>query len=77
MNSKQRRIDKRQFRYYVSLTSERRNENGYNTMWDWCVTAFGNSRKYKHCWRESWRHIGTEWQFTTEESATLFALRWK
>jgi len=76
MNSKQRRQDRRKWQYHVLVSPETRYANGYDTMWDWCLKNFGNSKKQKHHWREKWGHIGTHWQFTSAESAVLFTLTW-
>ena len=76
MNSKQRRIDRRKWKYRVRIDRAKRFEHGYENMFAWCVKSFGNTGKHEHQWRESWNHVGTEWQFTTEEGATLFMMRW-
>jgi hypothetical protein len=77
MNSKQRRKDYRLWKFEVMLSGEQRNQNGYDAMFDWCVSTFGNKPfSTKQNWREAHRHFGTCWQFTNQESATLFMLRW-
>jgi hypothetical protein len=78
MNSKQRRKDRRMFKYSVRISNDKRSANGYDNMFDWCTTTFGNSiRTQKICsWREKHHYVGTYWQFSTETGASLFALKW-
>ena len=78
MNSKQRRKDRRRFKYSVRPTRESADDH-YDEMYDWCVATFGNSAKIRGggvVWREEHHHRGTHWQFTYEQGATLFALKW-
>jgi len=75
MNSKQRRQDRKKWKYSVRLTYEQADRNGYDNMFDWCCDTFGNG---KVCagWREKHQEIGTWWQFTNSKKAALFALKW-
>ena len=78
MNSKQRRTDRRYFKYSVCPSVDTA-DNHYDEMFDWCVATFGNSAKLRTggvVWREKHHHRGTHWKFTTEQGAALFALRW-
>lgn len=75
MNSKQRRKDRRRWRYSVRLTTSDVMIKEYNQMWDWCRDTFGNGRRCAG-WREKFGHFGTCWQFTSDKKAALFALRW-
>ena len=76
MNSKQRRRDERKWRYQVEIPYEKASRNDYDTMFDWCQDMWGNGRKCAG-WREKHGHVGTCWQFTSEEKAVLFAMRWR
>jgi len=71
MNSKQRRADRKRWKYTVSI-NERRSFLDYDNMYDWCVTNFKNTGD----WREKHGHFGTCWQFVDSDKATAFALRW-
>jgi hypothetical protein len=75
MNSKQRRKDARKWQWHVHLDFEHADRNGYDNMFDWCRDTFGNGKKCAG-WRECHNYIGTWWQFTSKEKATLFMLRW-
>jgi hypothetical protein len=75
MNSKQRRRDKKLWKYEVNLTYEQVDRNGYDNMFDWCRDTFGNNLR-NGGWREKHGHYGTCWQFKTQERATVFTLRW-
>ena len=77
MNSKQRRQDKRRWKWTVPLSLKQRNNNDYDQMFDWCVATYGNGAKRNVGWREAHRHVGTLWEFDQEQGAILFALRWK
>lgn len=79
MNAKQRRQDARLFKYEVRVTDYAMINQRYDEMFNWCVSTFGNSRKMGKnviCWREKFGHVGDCWQFSTQEGATLFALKW-
>jgi hypothetical protein len=71
MNSKQRRKDKRKWKYSVRYSHT--DIERYNEMWDWCAATFGNHKD--ETWREKFGHIGDYWQFETEQAMTLFVLR--
>ena len=75
MNSKQRRQDRKKWKYNVRLSYDRADQHGYDNMFNWCRDTFGNG---KVCagWREKHQEIGTWWQFTDSKNAALFALRW-
>jgi hypothetical protein len=75
MNSRQRRYDRKKWRYQVKLSYEQADRNGYDRMFAWCRDTFGNSVECSG-WREKHRHIGTWWQFTSAKKAALFSLRW-
>jgi hypothetical protein len=51
MNSKQRRADRKEWRYEVTI-DEGKSFADYDAMFDWCVTNFGNGRGIK---RNGWR----------------------
>jgi hypothetical protein len=81
MNSKQRRQDRKKWKYRISTTA--RDWDHYNAMWEWLKSQHGiiNSR----CgWRDRVRNrtnlpyenYQVVWQFTKENDATLFALKW-
>ena len=76
MNSHQRRKDRRHWKYYVKLSYEHLDRNGYDNMFDWCRDTWGNGIRCAG-WREKHHCIGTWWQFTTEKQAVLFAMKWK
>jgi hypothetical protein len=79
MNAKQRRQDRRLFKYEVRVKDYEMIYERYYEMFDWCVATFGNTRKMKKdivCWREKFGHFGDCWQFSTEQGAALFALKW-
>jgi len=83
MNSKQRRRDKRIWRYKISTYPISYVE--YNEMWKWLVSKHG---KLSHCcgWRDRVRYnaldaciedeLLVDWQFVKEKHAIEFALRW-
>ena len=80
MNSKQRRQDRKKWKYHVRLTYDQADRNGYDNMFDWCRDTFGNGVR-NNLWREeSWsefhQEFGTSWQFTDGKTAALFALKW-
>jgi hypothetical protein len=74
MNAKQRRIDRRRWKYDIDFTFAQVIERDYDLMWDWCVATFKNNGGK---WREPFGPPGVKWQFTKPEYATLFALRWQ
>lgn len=74
MNSKQRKQDRRKWKYHIRLTYDQADQNGYDNMFDFCRDTWGNGRRCAG-WREKHRYIGTWWQFTDEKKAVLFALR--
>ena len=79
MNAKQRRQDRRLFKYEVRIEDFSKACNHYDEMFNWCVATFGNTRKITKdviCWREKFGHRGDYWQFSTEQGAALFALKW-
>lgn len=54
MNSKQRRLDARAWRWHVMLSHETVRSNGYDNMFDWCVATFGNNNRVTDGgWRET------------------------
>ena len=75
MNSKQRRQDAKKWKYYVNLTYNQADRNGYDNMFDWCRNTFGNGVR-NDIWRERHCHTGTCWQFTSDKAAVLFAMKW-
>ena len=76
MNAKQRRRDRRKWQWHVKLSFDHARQNEYNNMFNWCRDTFGNGVRCAG-WREAHGHIGTWWQFTSEEQATLFMLRFQ
>ena len=79
MNGKQRRQDRRKWKYnvvydiYDSQGPQSREE--YDAMWDWCVEQWGNKTGKHHVWREKIGCVGTHWQFNNEQAYLLFVLR--
>jgi hypothetical protein len=77
MNSRQRRADRKEWRYEVTI-NEGKSLVEYDAMFDWCVANYGNSRGISpNGWREKHKHRGTCWQFNNSAKAAAFALRWK
>lgn len=77
MNAQQRRADRRQWKYTVTVDAHRSYAD-YDRMFDWCVANFKNPVNIRHArWREKHGHFGTCWQFTDSAAATAFALKWK
>jgi hypothetical protein len=72
MNSKERRKDRRKWKYHVRYHEYGVSER-YNEMWDWLCQTYGN--KHGQCWREKYGHIGDYWQFDNEEAMMMFVLR--
>ena len=76
MNSRQRRADRKAWRYEVAI-DERKSFADYDEMFDWCVANYGNTRGISsNGWREKHGYIGTFWQFNNSAKAAAFALRW-
>lgn len=84
MNSRQRRVDRRYWKYNVTVIAE--DYNHYVEMWDWLADRHG--RKARNC---GWRHhhgweyvdpghisdrIRIRWQFLRERDLLEFTLRW-
>ena len=75
MNSRQRRQDRKKWKYNVKLSYDQADRNGYDNMFDWCRVTFGNGVS-QNTWREKHQEIGTCWQFSDSKAAALFALKW-
>jgi hypothetical protein len=78
MNSKQRRKDKRLWKYSVKMTY--RDYAHYEEMWGWLKSRYG-SKVYKCGWRDrhAWypaQEYNVEWQFLEEKRMVEFMLRW-
>jgi len=77
LNSRQRRADRKEWRYEVTIGAENAFTN-YDAMFDWCVANYGNTCGISpNGWREKHGYIGTCWQFNNSAKAAAFALRWK
>jgi hypothetical protein len=77
MNSRQRRADRKEWRYEVTINESQSFVN-YDAMFDWCVANYGNTRGISpNGWREKHGHFGTCWQFNSSTKAIAFALKWK
>ena len=78
MNSKQRRKDRKRWRYSVTIGYTDTSNWGddavvYQQIWDWCAKNFGTI--VDRCgWRD--RDCGDRWEFDCPKKAALFALRW-
>ena len=84
MNSRQRRVDRRYWKYSVSVIAK--DYDQYLEMWDWLVARHG--KKINKCgWRhfDGWEYVDPghisdririRWQFTNEKNALAFALAW-
>jgi hypothetical protein len=72
MNAKERRTDRRRWKYSVRYNRSIP-QHEYDIMWDWCVAQWG--RLANTTWRERFGHVGTFWQFENEQAMTLFILR--
>ena len=81
MNSKQRRLDRRKWKYTVRVRTD--SFEAYIDQWDWLDKRFG--RLIATCgWREhrdnadSWDYPPgyTVWEFVRLEDASEFVLRW-
>ena len=80
MNSRQRRKDKRFWKYSVKIILK--NYDHYSEMWDWCKLQYGSIND-----RCGWRERGyddyliygnetIEWQFNDKRKYVEFSLRW-
>lgn len=80
MNSRQRRTDKRKWKY--KITTSLSDYEVYLTMWDWLVRKYG--RQVSKCgWRERFEVDNrdplafiVEWEFLEQKAAVEFALKW-
>jgi len=78
MNSKDRRKDRRAWKYsvatpHVMMTGVAGMQDEYDAMWNWCKENFGSDARY--CgWRD--REWGERWEFNDSKKAALFSLRW-
>lgn len=78
MNSKQRRKDKRLWKYSVKMTY--RDYDHYDEMWNWLKERYGS--KVNRCgWRD--RHAwypamdyDVVWEFVDQKKMVEFTLRW-
>lgn len=81
MNSRQRRWDRRVWKYSTETLC--RDWDVYNEMWQWLVARHGK-KIYKCGWREKdtyWVSPGSDrmhviWEFRREKDLTAFILRW-
>ena len=72
MNSKQRRQDRRAWKYVIVI-DDKILWDDYHTMWDWTAKTFGTTLTK---WRERHNCIGTHWEFKREREALIFRLKW-
>lgn len=77
MNSKQRRRQRRYWRYEVQASRDYLTYDEYYDMFIWCRKNFGIT--VSDGWRtkpgqHDWLNV---WQFDSEQKASLFALRWQ
>lgn len=72
MNSKERRKDRRKWKYHVRYP-EYGDGPIYDERWDWCVATFGNT--VGRCWREKHGHISDYWEFDNEQAYFAFVLK--
>jgi hypothetical protein len=79
MNSRQRRVDRRHWKYSVTL--DLLDYDHYLEMWDWLKGRYGST--VSRCgWRDRSAYYGydnsvdTTWQFTDEKKYVEFMLRW-
>jgi hypothetical protein len=79
MNSKQRRKDKKRWKYHVTVKFPNNLSNWaeegefYLKMFNWCKENYGDN--VERCgWRE--RKFGDLWEFDCPKKATAFALKW-
>ena len=79
MNSRQRRKDRKLWRY--SIVTVARNYDHYDEMWTWLKQRHGT--RVRNCgWRDRVQAHGPDdeyritWQFVREQAAAEFALRW-
>lgn len=76
MNSRDRRRDRRQWRYQVETAYIYDGDNPqaeYDQIWAWLQQNFG-TRNDRCGWRE--RGYGEIWEFDSAKKAAAFALRW-
>jgi hypothetical protein len=80
MNSRQRRIDRRCWKYSKKVVCETWDE--YNDMWQWLAKRHGK-KVYKCGWREKteWPYTWSDqiyvlWEFRREKDLMEFILRW-
>lgn len=74
MNSKQRRKDRREWKYKIAVSATDLDQ--YMVIFDWCAKNFGG------CVDDGWRdprEYGdyAEWKFNCPKKAALFAMRWQ
>lgn len=82
MNSKQRRKDRRQWKYTVNTIAK--DYDHYIEMWNWLANAYG--RKILSCgWRVKFElhtiyeydeSLPMQWIFDNQHKASNFAMRW-
>jgi hypothetical protein len=78
MNSRQRRVDRRHWKYSVPFTL--RDYDHYLEIWDWLKSKY--TTNVARCgWRDRtvyYRNhtLGTTWQFNDEKKLVEFMLRW-
>lgn len=70
MNSKQRRTDKRMWKYHVDVSPVL----DPSEIWFWCRSTFGF--RVSDGWRSKYKVVDGRWEFDSEEKAAMFALRW-
>jgi len=79
MNSRQRRQDRKRWRY--SIVTVARDFDHYSEMWNWLKVRHG-IRICDCGWRDRNNYLDDSvnyrvtWQFIREQDATEFALRW-
>ena len=76
MNSRERRYDRRLWRYQVKYDVNAgqgpQSRDEYDEMWDWCAAQWG---RRTNVWREKIGCVGTHWQFRNEQAYLLFVLK--
>lgn len=72
MNSKQRRKDRREYRYRVRSNWDHWDD--YVERFRWCQKTFGI--RVMDGWRSTKISAHDVWEFDSEKKAALFALRW-
>ncbi len=78
MNSRQRRKDRRIWKFQVK--HEYIPYELYSEMWEWLKVCYGTN-VHKCGWRDriTWDHlhnVKVTWEFTNEKDANWFALKW-